>query len=137
MKTLLTLFVLLFSFSVFAEINLYSDKKFIGCLDCGRYDSDSICNEYGSYGSKYSSDSVFNEYGTYGSKYSSSSPWNKYSSSDDVPKAIDSQGNFYGYFTINKYRSNSMNISDDLEDIYESANGDLEVVREILCDALS
>ena len=30
-----------------------------------------------------------------------------------------------------------MNISDDLEDIYESANGDLEVVREILCDALS
>ena len=121
MKIFLTLFVLLFSFSVFAEINLYSDKKFIGCLDCGRYDSDSICNEYG----------------TYGSKYSSSSPWNKYSSSDDVPKAIDGQGNFYGYFTINKYRSNSMNISDDLEDIYESANGDLEVVREILCDALS
>ena len=33
--------------------------------------------------------------------------------------------------------TNTENISDDLEDIYESANGDLEVVREILCDALS
>ena len=43
MKTILTIFVLFFSFSVFAEINLYSDKKFIGC-GYGRYDSDSICN---------------------------------------------------------------------------------------------
>ena len=71
MKIISTLIFLFFSVSVLAEINLYSDKKFMGCLDCGRYDSDSICNEYGNYGSKYSSDSVFNEYGTYGSKYSS------------------------------------------------------------------
>ena len=136
MKTILTLFVLFFSSSVMAQINLYSDGEFIGCLDCGKYSSDSICNKYGSYGSKYSSDSIFNKYGSYGSKYSSSSPWNKYSSSNDVPKAVDAQGNFYGYFTINKYRSNTMSISRDLSEIYENADGDLEVVREILCDAL-
>ena len=50
--------------------------EYMGCLNCNSYDSNSIWNEYGTYGSSYNSESIWNEYGTYGSKYSSFSPWN-------------------------------------------------------------
>jgi len=44
------------------------------------YDSDSIFNEYGTYGSEYNSASIWNQYATFGSEYSSYSPHNSYSS---------------------------------------------------------
>ena len=108
--------------------------EFLGCLNCSRYDSGSICNEYGK-GSKYDSKSIFNEYGTFGSKYSSSSPWNKYSSGNSVPVLVDRGGSFYGYFTINKYRGDAVNFASDLGALFDDAGGDLEVVRRALCQA--
>ena len=78
-------------------------EEFLGCINCGRYDSKSIWNEYGTYGSKYSSNSIWNEYGTYGSEYSSNSPWNAYAS--NPPVIVDKNGNFYGYLTVNEYKS--------------------------------
>ena len=51
------------------EFLLYTeDNQFLGCWRCGQYNSDSICNEYGSHGSEYNSNSIWNEYGTYGSE---------------------------------------------------------------------
>jgi len=44
------------------------------------YDSESIFNEYGTYGSEYNSVSIWNEYATFGSEYSSYSPHNSYTS---------------------------------------------------------
>ena len=117
------------------ELLLYGGEdhdEFLGCLNCSEYDSDSICNEYGK-GSEYNSDSIFNEYGTYGSEYSSSSPWNEYTSSDSVPVLVDLSGNFYGYFTINRYRSKAIDFADDLADLFETVDGDLELVRESIC----
>ena len=117
------------------ELLLYGGEdhdEFLGCLNCSKYDSDSICNKHGK-GSKYNSESIINKYGTYGSKYSSSSPWNKYSSSNSVPVLVDPNGNFYGYFTINKYRSKAINFADDLADLFETVDGDLELVRESIC----
>lgn len=78
--------------------------EYMGCLNCNSYDSNSIWNEYGTYGSSYNSESIWNEYGTYGSKYSSFSPWNTYST--DPPGIYDSEGGFYGYLTVNKYTYN-------------------------------
>ena len=72
---------------------------FLGCLNSNKYDSKSIWNEYGTYGSKYNSKSIWNEYGTYGSSYSAYSPWNDYASYP--PVIVDEEGNFYGYLTIN------------------------------------
>lgn len=77
--------------------------KFLGCLNCGKYDDGSICNKYGQYGSKYQTDSIWNKYSEYGSKYSAHSPWNKYAS--DPPVIVDEDGGFYGYFTANKYHA--------------------------------
>ena len=78
---------------------------YLGCLTCSSFDSDSVCNQYGTYGSTYSSSSIWNEYGTYGSPYNSYSPWNAYSSSG--PGIFSTDGlTFYGYFTVNAYKTN-------------------------------
>ena len=88
---------------------------------------------YGTHGSRYSSDSIWNRYGTYGNKYSSSSPWNRYSSIEDVPILVDDNGNFYGYFTINSFRSNAFSQSQDLKRLYDAHDGDLSEIRDAIC----
>ena len=52
---------------------------------------------------------------------------------DSFPVAVDRQGASYGYFTINRFRSDAINIAGQLKDIYENADVDLETVREDLC----
>ena len=42
---------------------LAQDGQFLGMLSSNKYQSDSVMNEYESYGSKYSSTSIFNQYG--------------------------------------------------------------------------
>ena len=44
-----------------------SDGTYLGKIDSS-YDSESIFNDYGTYGNKYNSASIWNEYGTYGGK---------------------------------------------------------------------
>lgn len=85
------------------DLHLYGGDKhdvYLGCLTCGKYDSNSIWNEYGTYGNKYNSNCIWNKYGTYGSKYSVESPWNPYSSTP--PVVVDKKDSFYGYFTVDK-----------------------------------
>lgn len=99
---------------------------FLGKLNASKYDSKSIWNEYGTYGSEYNANSIWNEYGTYGSAYSSYSPFNSYASYP--PVIVDEEGNFYGYFTVNKYKSKRANF--DLVNIiceyYESIREDVD-----------
>lgn len=79
---------------------LYSNdlKTYLGKMTTNEFDSDSIFNDYGTYGSKYNSKSIWNEYGTYGSSYSSESAFNKYATK---PPAIVLDGEVVGYLTIN------------------------------------
>ena len=100
--------------------------EFLGCITCSEYDSSSICNEYGTYGNEYSSDGMFNEYSGYGNEYSGDSPWNEYSTSNSVPVVVDRDGGFYGYFTINEYRSDAFDHADTLNQIFNNVNGDIE-----------
>ena len=99
---------------------------FLGKLNASKYDSKSIWNEDGTYGSEYNTNSIWNEYGTYGSAYSSYSPFNSYASYP--PVIVDEEGNFYGYFTVNKYKSKRANF--DLVNIiceyYESIREDVD-----------
>ena len=119
-----------------SEIHLYGGRNrntYLGCYRCSNYDSDSICNEYGTHGSDYSSTSVWNEYGTFGSQYNLSSPWNKYSIADEVPVLVGADGTFYGYFTINVYRLNAFSEAFSLKEFYDLFGGDLEKVRDAFC----
>lgn len=78
-----------------------SGRVFLGCLTCSKYDSDSVHNQYGSYGSPYNFESIFNRYGDHGSKYSNYSVCNPYA--NDPPVVVDRQGNYYGRLTVNRY----------------------------------
>lgn len=84
---------------------LADDGTYLGLISSNKYDSDSVCNKYGEYGSKYASTSVRNKYGTYGSAYSSSSAYNKYTSS---PPAIILGGVQVGYLTKNSVLSGAI-----------------------------
>lgn len=79
---------------------------YLGCLNCSEYATDSVFNKYGTYGSEYSSTSIYNSYGQYGSPYSSMSPCNPYAT--DPPVVVDEDGNFYGYLTLNQYKSGAI-----------------------------
>lgn len=76
------------------------DGTYLGKIT-NQYDTKSIFNKYGTYGSPYSIKSIWNKYGNYGSEYSINSPMNQYSSKGP---AIISDGNVIGYLTKNKYR---------------------------------
>lgn len=63
------------------------------------YDSDSIFNEYGTYGSEYNSESIWNQYATFGGDYSNYSPSNAYTS---TPPMIIKNKKLIGYLSANK-----------------------------------
>lgn len=112
-KLLLSLICFIASIVCYAQtLYIYGGSDhdvFLGCLNSNKYDSKSIWNEYGTYGSKYNSKSIWNEYGTYGSSYSAYSPWNNYASYP--PVIVDEEGNFYGYLTVNQYKYNRADFS--------------------------
>lgn len=101
------------------------EEDYFGKLNASRYDSESIWNEYGKYGSKYNSKSIWNEYGTYGSDYSQYSPFNDYAAHPPVLR--DRNGKFYGYFTSNRYKSKRANygLIDVICENYESIREDV------------
>jgi len=79
----------------------HNNNTYLGCINCNKYSTDSVLNAYGNYGSPYSPTSIFNTYSEYGSSYSNYSPCNRYAS--NPPVIVDSNGNFYGYLTINQF----------------------------------
>lgn len=85
------------------------EMEYLGCLNCDKYDSNSIWNQYGTYGNKYAYNCIWNAYGTYGNEYSDYSPFNQYASKP--PVVVDKEGNFYGYLTINSYNNRQANFS--------------------------
>jgi hypothetical protein len=90
---------------------LFGDNEhqtFLGCLNCSKFDSASICNKFGQLGSLFTSDSIWNASGRFGSKSSSDSPWNVFSTSG--PVIVDESGQFYGRFTASKFVSDRTRI---------------------------
>lgn len=83
MKYVLSVLMLLVSVSAFADgrygnryggdqdsIKIYSpDGEYMGNLNDNRYDSNSVSNPYGQYGSRYALDGINNPYGRYGNRY--------------------------------------------------------------------
>ena len=79
---------------------LANDGQYLGKLTSNKYDSKSVLNTYGNYGSHYSSTSIFNQYSNYGSPYSNLSAYNPYTS---TPPVIYINNTKYGFLTKNKY----------------------------------
>ena len=108
------------------------NATYVGCLTCNEFDAESVCNQFGTYGSQYAASSIWNQYGTYGSQYSSSSPWNQYSMSG--PVIIGPDNLFYGYFTTNKLQSNRTTIPAFVSVLdFFSSTLDLAATRAYAC----
>ncbi|MDH7459827.1 hypothetical protein QEG73_01015 [Chitinophagaceae bacterium 26-R-25] len=108
MRILFILALSLFSSVSFSQnaLQIYGGKNhdvYLGCLNCNNFNTNSIWNQYGTYGSKYSNKSIWNSYSDYGSQFSNLSPFNTYASYP--PVIVDGNGTFYGYFTVNDYKS--------------------------------
>jgi len=88
---------------------LFSDENprtFLGCLNCSKFDTSSVWNDFGSYGSKFSSTSIRNQFSQYGSQFSTISACNQFASRP--PLVVDENGGYYGRLTRNRTRSDSM-----------------------------
>lgn len=84
---------------------LANDGTYLGVVSSNKYQTDSICNKYGTYGNPYSTKSVRNKYSTYGSPYSTQSAYNPYTSN---PPKIIFQGQIVGYLTKNSYKAGAV-----------------------------
>ena len=73
---------------------------FLGNVNRDKFDTNSLVNPYGQYGSRYSAESIFNAYSQYGSPYGSESPYNKVST---TPPMFVKNGETLGYLTVNQY----------------------------------
>lgn len=139
MRTLVLLVLCVASGSLHAQTTALllfggSDHKtFLGCLNCGAYASTSVCNQYGSHGSRYAPESIWNAYGPFGSRYSADSPWNKYASTP--PVIVDKDGGFYGYFTANRYHDKRTRIGAlvSLTDVGAESDEDLADLSSRFC----
>lgn len=110
-------------------------NTFLGCLNCNRFDTASVCNKYGDHGSRFNSESIWNRFGEYGSRFSAYSPWNRYAS--DPPAIVDQRGGFYGYFTANRSHTQRTTIGTFLLflDNSDEVNDDLQRARDLFCDS--
>lgn len=86
-------------------------KTYLGCLNCSRFDSESVLNQFGSYGSRFSDTSIFNHFSDYGSKFSQYSACNPLAT--DPPVIVDGDGKFYGRLTVSATNPEAVR-SDDL-----------------------
>ena len=77
-----------------------ADGKFLGSLT-NKYNSQSVLNEFGAYGSRYQPLSIWNEYGVYGGQYSVKSPFNPYTTTP--PRLILRDGTTSVWLTVNTY----------------------------------
>ena len=74
-----------------------NDGQYLGRLT-NRFESQSILNTFGSYGSEFSSTSMFNSFSQYGSQFSSLSAYNSFTS---TPPKLNVSGQLAAYATKN------------------------------------
>jgi hypothetical protein len=80
-----------------------ADDQYLGIVSRSKYESESVSNQFGSYGSRYATSSIFNQYSAYGGRYGGYSPFNTYCSN---PPRLVKESRIIGYLTVNPYVSN-------------------------------
>lgn len=76
-----------------------ADNSFLGVVNNNQFHRDSICNQFGKYGSEFSSVSIFNKFGNYGGEFS---PNGAYNPNARKPPMLVSNGEFLGFITKNR-----------------------------------
>jgi hypothetical protein len=80
-------------------------QTYLGNLSANPHDPNSVGNRYGA-GSPYRSNGINNPFGQYGSRYSAKGANNPYAT--QAPMLFDSQGNYRGNLSANRFDPNSV-----------------------------
>ena len=110
------------------ELYIYGGKNadvFLGILNASKSRTESIWNQFGTYGNRYSSKSIWNPFGDYGYEHSNFCPFNKFASYP--PELRDKNGKFYGFFTCNIYEPNraKYDVIDEICEHYQEIREDV------------
>lgn len=101
MKTLLITFasLLVAASPVLAKpVVMGEGNTYLGDFNNNNYDSNSICNEFGQYGSEFQMNSIFNKFGPNGGEFSRNGAYNP---SANKPPVIVDNGRLMGVITKN------------------------------------
>lgn len=82
-----------------------NDGQYLGQITSNQFASDSICNQFGNYGSQFSSTSVRNQFSNYGSQFAPNSAYNEFTA---TPPQIISDGRRVGYLTKNQFMAGAI-----------------------------
>jgi len=81
-------------------------ETFLGCLNCSKFDTNSVSNTFGPHGSAFASDSIFNQFGYFGSTFSSLSVCSVFAG--NPPIVVNQKGESYGRLTLNAMAPNAI-----------------------------
>ncbi|MEA9979450.1 MULTISPECIES: hypothetical protein [unclassified Pseudomonas] len=81
-----------------------SANTFLGKISSS-YDTNSVFNEYGTYGNQYSGVSMWNNYSKFGNSFD---PFSAFNTSSGRPPMIIRDGQVLGYLTLNTVIGNSL-----------------------------
>jgi hypothetical protein len=97
-----------------------ANKQFLGKITSNVYDTDSILNQYGPYGSQYSGTSIFNPYCPYGGPYGRFSPENPYTT---TPPILVINNKLIGKVSANSYVPNRIPVEAFLQSLRHDLDG--------------
>lgn len=84
----------------FVLVVFANNGQFLGVFNTNKYDTNSICNQYSSYGNKYSTTSIWNKFSLYGSDYSSLSAFSDYTTIPPILYALYDNGDLEAWYYV-------------------------------------
>lgn len=88
---------------------IYGDVNrdvYLGCLNCSKYERDSVTNPRSPFASRNSQTSLYNPRGPFGSKNSDVSACSRFA--ENPPVVVDENGQLYGSLTLNSFNRNAI-----------------------------
>lgn len=81
--------------------DLFGEPVYLGCWTCSRFDTESIHNDFGPYGSRFSSTSIRNPFSQYGGEFRTGSACNPFTYS--APYMLRGDGILVGRLSVNEF----------------------------------
>jgi len=83
-------------------------EQYLGFITSNKFETESIINEFGSYGSEFSTTSIFNEFSTYGSAFSTYGAFNAFTTTPPIIYSYNSTTKLFTaqyYLTKNTFKT--------------------------------
>jgi hypothetical protein len=116
------------------------NNQYLGFITDNQNNTESIINDYGTYGGIYSTKSIRNQYSSYGSAYSSYSAYNEYTSTPPIIYTYSSVASKYtavAFLTKNTYKTPAIDPDLLIGTLKAGCSTTPTTVRDLIVDSLS